>query len=174
MEFDFEAPNGMGPWSAVEDKDGMMWIPYYGRGNAVVKLDPATGEQTAYPLGFARKAGIHSAVPGINGDVWFTEAALGRIGGEEFMVVAPETTPEGALILAERIRCGVESATTAFKGQAIRVTVSVGIAVAEAGVSAGYDQMKYVAAAALAEAKSIGRNRSVVRVLPRQLEASAG
>jgi len=80
VEYDFEAPNGMGPWSAVEDKAGMMWIPYYGRGNAVVRLDPGTGEQTAFPLGFARKAGIHSAVPGVNGDVWFTEAALGRIG----------------------------------------------------------------------------------------------
>ena len=80
VEFDFEAPNGMGPWSAFEDKDGMMWIPYYGRGNAVVRLDPNTGEQTSYPLGFARKAGIHSAVPGIDGNVWFTEAALGKIG----------------------------------------------------------------------------------------------
>jgi virginiamycin B lyase len=80
VEFDFEAPNGMGPWSAVEDKDGMMWIPYYGRGNAVVRLDPKTGEQTSFPLGFARKAGIHSAVPGVDGSVWFTEAALGKIG----------------------------------------------------------------------------------------------
>ncbi len=80
VEYDFTALNGMGPWSAVEDKDGMMWIPYYGRGNAVVKLDPKTGEQTSYPLGFARKAGIHSAVPARDGSVWFTEAALGKIG----------------------------------------------------------------------------------------------
>ena len=80
VEYDFVAPNGMGPWSAVEDKDGMFWIPYYGRGNAVVRLDPKTGEQTPFPLGFARKAGIHSAVPALDGSVWFTEAALGRIG----------------------------------------------------------------------------------------------
>jgi virginiamycin B lyase len=80
VEFDFAAPNGMGPWSAVEDKDGMMWIPYYGRGNSVVRLDPTTGEQTAFPLGFAKKAGIHSAVPAQDGSVWFTEAALGKIG----------------------------------------------------------------------------------------------
>src|SRR4029077_15034398 len=80
VEYDFGADNGMGPWSAVEDKDGMFWIPYYGRGNAVVRLDPKTGEQTAYPLGFARKAGIHSAVPARDGSVWFTEAALGKIG----------------------------------------------------------------------------------------------
>jgi virginiamycin B lyase len=80
VEYDFEAPNGMGPWSAVEDKDGMLWIPYYGRGNQVVRLNPKTAEQTPFALPFARKAGIHSAVPARDGTVWFTEAALGRIG----------------------------------------------------------------------------------------------
>jgi streptogramin lyase len=80
VEYDFAAMNGMGPWSAVEDKEGMMWIPYYGRGNAVVRLDPKTGEQTPFPLGFAKKAGIHSAVPAPDGSIWFTEAALGKIG----------------------------------------------------------------------------------------------
>jgi virginiamycin B lyase len=80
VEYDFVAPNGMGPWSAVEDKDGMMWIPYYGRGNEVVRMDPKTGELARFPLGFSRKAGIHSAVPSPDGTVWFTEAALGKIG----------------------------------------------------------------------------------------------
>src|SRR5215471_16568133 len=45
VEYDFAALNGMGPWSAVEDKEGMMWIPYYGRGNAVVKLDIRSEER---------------------------------------------------------------------------------------------------------------------------------
>jgi virginiamycin B lyase len=80
VEYDFVAPNGMGPWSAVEDKDGMLWIPYYGRGNEVVRLDPKTAELTRFALPFAKKAGIHSAVPAPDGTVWFTEFALGRIG----------------------------------------------------------------------------------------------
>jgi virginiamycin B lyase len=79
VEYDFPAPNGMGPWSAAEDKDGMLWIPYYGRGNGVVRLNPTTGEMTTFPLPFARTAGIHSAVPARDGTVWFTELALGRI-----------------------------------------------------------------------------------------------
>jgi virginiamycin B lyase len=79
VEYDFPAPNGMGPWSAAEDKDGMLWIPYYGRGNEVVRLNPATGEMKPFPLPFARTAGIHSAVPAPDGTVWFTELALGRI-----------------------------------------------------------------------------------------------
>jgi virginiamycin B lyase len=82
VEYDFAADNGMGPWSAVEDKDGKLWVPYYGRGNAVVRLDPNTGEQTPFSLPFPEQAatGIHSVVPAPDGTVWFTELAAGRIG----------------------------------------------------------------------------------------------
>jgi len=79
VEYDFAAPRGMGPWSAAEDNDGMLWIPYYGRGNEVVRLNPKTAELTRFPLPFAKTAGIHSAIPARDGTVWFTEAALGRM-----------------------------------------------------------------------------------------------
>ena len=75
VEYDFAALNGMGPWSAVEDKDGKFWIPYYGRGNGVVRLDAKTGEQTRSRCRFRRcAAGIHSVIPAPDGTVWFTEA----------------------------------------------------------------------------------------------------
>ncbi len=80
VEYNFTAPRGMGPWSAAEDKDGMIWIPYYGRGNEVVRLNPKTAELTRFPLPFTKTAGIHSAIPAPDGTVWFSEAALGRIG----------------------------------------------------------------------------------------------
>lgn len=80
VEYDFQPDRGQGPWSAMEDKDGMMWIPYYGRGNQVVKLNPGTAELTRFRLGFDETAGIHSAVPATDGSVWFTEAAKGRLG----------------------------------------------------------------------------------------------
>ena len=80
VEYDFQPDKGQGPWSAVEDKDGMMWIPYYGRGNQVVKLNPKTAELTRFRLPFDKTAGIHSAVPSPDGTVWFTEAAMGRLG----------------------------------------------------------------------------------------------
>lgn len=80
VEYEFGAAKGLGPWSAVEDKNGMMWIPYYGRGNEVVRLNPKTAEQTKFALPFAKTAGIHSAVPSPDGSVWFTEAAMGKIG----------------------------------------------------------------------------------------------
>jgi diguanylate cyclase (GGDEF)-like protein len=98
---------------------------------------------------------------------------IGRIGGEEFMVVAPETSLDGSYILAERIRSAVEKHNFTYKHQSIHVTVSLGFAVAEADVLATYDQMKHVAAAALSEAKTTGRNKSVIRPVQSKPEASA-
>ncbi len=80
VEFDFAGSKGLGPWSAVEDKDGMIWSPYYGRGNEVTRLNPNTGELIRFPLPFKKTAGIHSAIPSPDGTIWFTEAALSKIG----------------------------------------------------------------------------------------------
>lgn len=92
--------------------------------------------------------------------------SVGRVSGEEFLVVAPETDAGGAAVLAERMRVGVEAAVTQYKGQPIRMTVSIGFAAAAAGTPVGYDQLMEAAAEALMEAKAAGRNRCVVRTVP--------
>lgn len=97
---------------------------------------------------------------------------VGRIGGEEFLVVAPETHLQGASVLAERIRSTVERTPIPFRGQDISITVSLGFAVAEPGMSGDYEQMKHLAAAALGEAKTMGRNRFVIRSLRKPSDAA--
>lgn len=94
-----------------------------------------------------------------------TTDAVGRIGGEEFMVVAPNTDAGGAAALAERIREAVEECQVAFHGHRIAVTVSVGFAVADPDSAISYEALREAAAAALAEAKATGRNRCVIRTL---------
>jgi diguanylate cyclase len=94
-----------------------------------------------------------------------TVDSVGRIGGEEFLVVAPETARDGAVGLGERIRATVESHAFKYQDESIQVTVSIGFAVADAGTGADYDQMKHLASAALSEAKAAGRNRCIVRAL---------
>jgi diguanylate cyclase (GGDEF)-like protein len=90
-----------------------------------------------------------------------TVDTVGRIGGEEFMVVAPETDLQGAVILGERIRTAVEESRCQYKEMAIAVTISLGFSVIEADAHAEYDQLKHAAAAAMQEAKSRGRNLCV-------------
>jgi diguanylate cyclase (GGDEF)-like protein len=91
---------------------------------------------------------------------------LGRVGGEELLVVAPETDFEGARVLSERIRSTVESTSIPYNGQNMNVTVSVGFAVADKEIVVDYEQMKHAAAAALGEAKNAGRNCCIIRTLP--------
>lgn len=88
---------------------------------------------------------------------------LGRIGGEEFLVIAPQTSMEGAVILGERIRSSIEKAAFVYKEEEIPVRVSIGFAVADEGTAVDYETMKHEAASALAEAKRTGRNRCVYR-----------
>jgi diguanylate cyclase (GGDEF)-like protein len=99
---------------------------------------------------------------------------LGRIGGEEFMVLAPETNTEGAIVLGERIRTTVESAAFHYQEQEIPVRVSIGFAVAHGEGPVDYDAMKHAAAQALSEAKHTGRNRVVVHAVGKRPFEQAG
>ena len=53
---------------------------------------------------------------------------IGRIGGEEFCVVCPETGADGAAVVAERIRREVERCEVPVDGQTLSVTISLGVA----------------------------------------------
>ncbi len=102
-----------------------------------------------------------------------TVDSVGRIGGEEFLLMAPETNLEGAIVLGERIRSAVAQTGFCYRQEPIELTVSIGFAVAEAGVPADYDLLKHLVAAALGEAKATGRNRCIVRSLPPPLARAA-
>jgi diguanylate cyclase (GGDEF)-like protein len=91
--------------------------------------------------------------------------SVGRIGGEEFLVIARETGHEGALHLAERIRATVAATPIPYDGHAISLTVSIGVAVAEVGVPTTQQTLFEAAAGALARAKQAGRNRVVLHGL---------
>jgi hypothetical protein len=49
VEYDLPGPNRM-PWSAAPDKEGNVWMPYYGGANKIGKLDPETGMVHEYDV----------------------------------------------------------------------------------------------------------------------------
>ena len=53
----------------------------------------------------------------------------GRYGGEEFIVLLPQTPLEGALLVAERIREAVKAKPFELRGEERRITVSLGVSV---------------------------------------------
>ncbi|MGH7169421.1 MAG: GGDEF domain-containing response regulator [Gemmataceae bacterium] len=84
--------------------------------------------------------------------------SVGRIGGDEFLIVAPETNEEGAKRLAERIRATVADTPIPYGEHRIHLSVSVSFAVAEVEVSADFETMYRLAAVAIKDAKDKGRN----------------
>ena len=87
-----------------------------------------------------------------------------RWGGEEFLVVMPETDLANAAAVAERLRAAVakELFTVRSSGEKLAVTISVGVAAAIAGGD-HRDRLLKRADDALYSAKSAGRNRVIVR-----------
>jgi diguanylate cyclase (GGDEF)-like protein len=83
---------------------------------------------------------------------------FGRIGGEEFASLLPDTGQDEAIWLAERVRRAFEASSLPIGQHAIRSTVSVGVAISDEEYS---DLSALLAAAdrALYRAKALGRNR---------------
>jgi two-component system cell cycle response regulator len=87
---------------------------------------------------------------------------VGRYGGEEFMIVLPETGPEAATEVAEKLRLLVQRSR--FKASpefSITVTVSIGIAGGQ-GKTLRAESLVRDADQAMYAAKSLGRNQTYV------------
>lgn len=87
--------------------------------------------------------------------------AVGRFGGEEFVVVCEETDERGATQLAERIRAELELTTFHSELGPLKVTCSIGVAPFPAGGNS-WDTLFKAADEALYVSKRGGRNRVTV------------
>lgn len=83
---------------------------------------------------------------------------LGRMGGEEFLVVLPDTDLEGGLQVAERLRANVVAARPMVAGIELQLSISLGVAQLR-HADTGAASLVRRADAALYHAKDNGRNR---------------
>jgi diguanylate cyclase (GGDEF)-like protein len=95
----------------------------------------------------------------IQAELRFTDVAA-RYGGDEFIVLLPDTPPKGALEVAERIRGRVHGAPIQAGNREVTSSVSIGLAsYPEDGAT--LDALAAHADGALYSAKQDGRNRTV-------------
>lgn len=96
---------------------------------------------------------------------------LARIGGEEFVVLLPETSLEGSMALAERLRTAI-AALHVETPTAHRVTWTVSCGVTEVSeTDEAFEAVLHRADACLYSAKGTGRNRVSSTPIPRDPEA---
>jgi diguanylate cyclase (GGDEF)-like protein len=89
---------------------------------------------------------------------------LARYGGEEFGIILPHTGQSQGWMLAERLRRRVAGADLRYGGQAIPVTVSIGLATFVPGQAATPASLLSQADQALYAAKNAGRNRVSIAI----------
>ncbi|CAI8781523.1 diguanylate cyclase [Pseudomonas soli] len=82
---------------------------------------------------------------------------IARFGGEEFVMLLPQTSPPAAVQVAQTLRAAIEACPFHFKGERVVITTSIGISAFRSGERS--DQVLKRADEALYRAKADGRNR---------------
>lgn len=158
--------------------DGMRELEDNAKGDpadALLMVDIDHFKRVNDTLGHAAGDCVLAEVARVLSECMPAGGTVGRLGGEEFLVIAPGHDRAAALTLAERMRAAVAALRVTLDGQApLQVTISIGIALQDAQTTYRR-QTDWLAAAdaALFRAKEEGRNRVMVAT-EAELESCAG
>lgn len=97
---------------------------------------------------------------------------VARYGGEEFCVMMPETSSECAMEVADRLRQKISSMLFTVQGEAVPVSISLGVASILKNERPSTEKLVSRADEALYEAKQGGRNRAVLAAINQTLSTS--
>jgi len=89
---------------------------------------------------------------------------LGRMGGEEFLLLFPNTSATEAKQYAEKIRQAMAEITMIHQGSSVKFSVSIGVFATENNHTMSFENMIKQADLALYEAKKSGKNQAVLQV----------
>jgi diguanylate cyclase (GGDEF)-like protein len=87
------------------------------------------------------------------------EDCVGRLGGDEFLVLLPETQPHGARLFAARLCANVAGSAYCYEGRRLDVSISAGVATWERGIDSAHALLD-AADRALYAAKRAGRSQA--------------
>jgi len=134
----------------------------YGSPLALLMLDvdnfKRVNDTWGHPVGDRVLQGVAQVMKAMVRD----QDTVGRLGGEEFAVLLPETDRDGAMGIAERMRAAVEARPLAMAddGTLVRVTVSIGVT-ALLTENDSFEEALMRADKALYQAKENGRNQVI-------------
>ncbi|MBU0674222.1 MAG: diguanylate cyclase [Proteobacteria bacterium] len=88
---------------------------------------------------------------------------LGRYGGEEFLLILPETTGEQAFQVCDRLRQTLAEKVFTYDDRRLTITISIGVSCMNAGEVIAMDELFKEADRCLFIAKDDGRNKTVIK-----------
>jgi len=138
----------------------LSWSARYGRPVALVLIDvdhfKTINDTLGHPAGDEALVAVAAA---INEAVRRSDI-VGRFGGDEFVVLAPETDSEELILLMERINIAVGQRPLVAGGEPVILSVSVGGSWVSGGIEVSAEAITAMADSSLYEAKASGRNRT--------------
>lgn len=126
---------------------------------AVVMLDLDHFKNVNDAHGHAAGDQVLRAVGDACRDVLRTNDSVGRLGGEEFAILLPETNMDGARQFAERLRQAIAACRIGLPAAELSLTATIGVAARATGEDLTFDELLARADAALYRGKAAGRNR---------------
>jgi diguanylate cyclase (GGDEF)-like protein len=162
-----EGLTGLANRLALEERLAAEWALHRRHGGSlavwVADLDHFKRVNDAFGHA-AGDAVLRQAAAGLRSSIRATDLAA-RLGGEEFLVIAPRCKLAGAIKTAERFRDRLcASPVVIGRGAVARVTISVGVASSPEDPVGSAAELLARADAALYRAKALGRNRVLGRV----------
>lgn len=133
-------------------------VERYGLNMALIMFDVDHFKKINDTKGHDAGDDVLRALSALAREVFREVDVVGRVGGEEFCVMLPETDADAGLQVATRFRIHVEQMSVSTAEGEVRLTVSLGLAVARGG-AVEVDQLMKRADTALYRAKEGGRNR---------------
>ncbi|HUF07104.1 MAG TPA: GGDEF domain-containing protein [Candidatus Binatia bacterium] len=128
------------------------------RGFCVLMIDLDGLKAVNDSLGHLRGDEVLRALGGvIEGSIRTVDSAY-RYGGDEFVVLLPETDIVGAFVVAEKIRSGAEEIGMSLAGTESMTSVSIGL-VSHPEDGPGAEELMVAADRAMYQAKKLGKNQ---------------
>ena len=142
-----------------EVKRELLQLSRHGRFGSVVYLDLDHFKSVNDDHGHAAGDAVLRSVAGVLKNGVRRPDLVGRYGGEEFVLFLPESTPDDAADVAERLRVDLQDGLAADKTVVQSVTGSFGVAGGLILEDTTLEQLISRADAAMYESKKLGRNR---------------
>jgi diguanylate cyclase (GGDEF)-like protein len=152
---------------AHEAKKEVARASRHGRGLACVVFDLDHFKRINDTYGHAAADQVLRAVSAICERELRAADVLGRVGGEEFAILLPENSMEGAMATAERLRKRFAASPVSFGGYDIAMTASFGVSIWSELDGGEIGPALKRADGALYQAKGAGRDRAMAAKSPR-------